>query len=243
MGRAVLVGMVAIGLAIAGSGARSGAVMRDRAGLPPQGRLASLEWLPLLLAQRERPSLPSAMAAVSPPPPPQLTPPQPARTPTTPTASTLISPTTGVNYTSLRDLLAAGKWREADSETDTLMLQAAGRTHEGWLDLEAAKKFACEDLRIIDQLWRSASNHKFGLSVQSEIYRSLGGTETYDAAIWRSFGDRIGWRAEGNWLNYSNLKFNPTTSSTGELPWGWGGWGWGGSFHSSLFSRGADCNL
>lgn len=32
----------------------------------------------------------------------------------------------GIDYTTLRDLLAAGKWREADKETQRVMLKVAG---------------------------------------------------------------------------------------------------------------------
>ena len=36
--------------------------------------------------------------------------------------TTLISKTTGVDYTRLRDLLAEEKWKEADIETEKVML-------------------------------------------------------------------------------------------------------------------------
>ncbi len=42
----------------------------------------------------------------------------------------------GMDYTTLRDLVAAGKWREADEETRRVMLKVAGREKEGWLDEE-----------------------------------------------------------------------------------------------------------
>ena len=119
--------------------------------------------------------------------------------------TTLISRSTGVNYTNLRDLLAAGKWKEADEETTRAMLQAAKREEEGWFRYEDINNFSCEDLRIIDQLWVSASQGKFGFSVQKEIYESLGGTREYNREVWNKFGDRVGWRKGGSWvfLTYS----------------------------------------
>ncbi|MFN6272439.1 MAG: GUN4 domain-containing protein, partial [Microcystis sp.] len=36
-----------------------------------------------------------------------------------------------MSYTSLQDLLAAGKWKEADDETTRAMLQAAERGENG----------------------------------------------------------------------------------------------------------------
>ncbi|OCY14208.1 MAG: peptidase C14, partial [Microcystis aeruginosa CACIAM 03] len=124
--------------------------------------------------------------------------------------TTLISRSTGVNYTNLRDLLAAGKWKEADEETTRAMLQAAKREEEGWFRYEDIDNFSCEDLRIIDQLWVSASQGKFGFSVQKEIYESLGGTREYNEEVWNKFGDRVGWRKGGSWLYYSELTFKLT---------------------------------
>jgi len=110
-----------------------------------------------------------------------------------------------VNYTNLRDLLAAGKWKEADVETTRAMLQAAKREEEGWFRYEDIENFSCEDLGIIDRLWLSASQGKFGFSVQKEIYESLGGTREYNREVWNKFGDRVGWRKGGSWvfLTYS----------------------------------------
>jgi hypothetical protein len=110
--------------------------------------------------------------------------------------TTLISRSTAVNYTNLRDLLAAGKWKEADEETTRAMLQAAN----GYFYPGDIGSFSCEDLRIIDQLWLSASKGKFGFSVQREIYESLGGTTTYNEVVWNKFGDRVGWRKGGQWV-------------------------------------------
>jgi hypothetical protein len=106
----------------------------------------------------------------------------------------------GVNYSRLQQLLAAGKWQEADEETTKVMLQVAGRESEGWFYLEDIKNFPCEDLRTINQLWLDYSNGKFGFSVQKEIYESLGGTREYNAQVWEKFGDRIGWIKRGIWM-------------------------------------------
>ncbi|WP_254625946.1 TIR domain-containing protein [Nostoc sp. TCL240-02] len=52
----------------------------------------------------------------------------------------------GVNYTRLRDLLAAGKWKEADDETLAVMLKASSREKEGWFDLAAVNNFPYTEL-------------------------------------------------------------------------------------------------
>ncbi len=41
-----------------------------------------------------------------------------------------------VDYNKLRNLLARGKWKEAEQETAHVMLQAANRVKQGWLDIE-----------------------------------------------------------------------------------------------------------
>ncbi len=140
----------------------------------------------------------------------------------------------GVDYTKLRDLLATGKWKEADIETVNRMLEVAGRKSEGWLRVEDIDRFPCEDLRTIDQLWVKYSNGRFGFSVQKRIYQSLGGTREYDNKIWEAFNDSVEWRVKSKWLSYNDLKFN-TKAAEGHLPLGWlmgcgvgwdGGGGW-----------------
>ena len=129
----------------------------------------------------------------------------------------LISAATGVNYTPLRDLLAAGKWEEADRETTRAMLQAASRAKEDGLRSKDIDNFPCEDLHIIDQLWLESSKGKFGFSVQKDIYGDLGGTREYNEEVWKNFADRVGWRKEGNWLYHRDLTFN-LDAPAGQLP-------------------------
>lgn len=146
-------------------------------------------------------SSPTAVAA--PPPSPQPSPSpsiaavtQPTPSPSTPppqSGITLISKATGVNYTRLRDLLAAGKWKEADQETTRAMLQAANREEQGGWSTEDVDKFSCEDLRIIDKLWLDFSKG--------------------------NFGDQVGWGKEGNWeiIVHDDLTFN-LNAPEGNLP-------------------------
>ncbi|WP_445175916.1 GUN4 domain-containing protein [Microcoleus sp.] len=153
----------------------------------------------------------------------------------------------GVDYTKLHDLLANGKWKEADEETRNKMLEAAGRTEDRWLRTQDMYRFPCEDLRTIDQLWVKYSNGCFGFSVQKRIYESLGGSREFDRKIWEAFGDRVGWRVNNTWLYYNDLKFY-TLAPGGHLPAGGlsgvslsvvGGVLW----HSSLASRLVECNI
>ncbi|WP_258004415.1 GUN4 domain-containing protein, partial [Cylindrospermopsis raciborskii] len=92
---------------------------------------------------------------------------------------------------------------------------------------EDAENFPCKELRTIDNLWLKYSQGKFGISVQQEIYKNLGGTKQFDYDVWISFGDGVGWRKQGSWLDYRDLNFS-LSAPTGHLPWGWGG-----DFHGS----------
>ena len=86
------------------------------------------------------------------------------------------------------------------------MLKVARRESEGWFD--DAENFSCQDLRTIDKLWVKYSNGNFGFSVQKQIYQSVGGTKGYDYDVWKKFGDKVGWRKRGQWLDYSELTFS-----------------------------------
>ncbi len=161
-------------------------------------------------------------------------------------------------FLKLNSLLQAQNFKEADEETRKIVLTVAKREKERWLWIEDAEKFPCKELRSIDQLWLKYSRGKFGISVQQQIYQSLGGTKEYNEKVWESMGDRVGWRQAGNWLKagnwlyYYQLNFTQTAPS-GHLPYRvytpglWmGKWWWvahGGCFGvSSLLSRHAECN-
>ena len=124
----------------------------------------------------------------------------------------------GVDYTKLRELLAAGKWQEADKETAKVMCQAVGKDKGGHLTGKELESFPCEDFQIINQLWLNYSDGKFGFSVQKDIYESLGGTKEYHEEVWSNFCERIGWRKGGQWLNYSELIFNLGKAPIAHLP-------------------------
>jgi hypothetical protein len=151
-----------------------------------------------------------------------------------------------VDYSPLRELLQQKKWQEADRKKGELMLAAAKREKEGWIDGESAEKFSCEDLRMIDREWLAASGGQFGFSVQLAIYKQTGNPiGDYNEEAFRRFRDAVGWRANGNWKNYDNLTWGtnaPSTALAGHLPvlpWVGSGGGWG----RSLSSRVAACEL
>lgn len=116
----------------------------------------------------------------------------------------------GVDYTKLRDALAASQWLEADNETGAVMLKIARRVDAGWLREEDITEFPCPDLNTIDCLWTKYSKGHFGFSVQSRIWQSVG--EDY-----AKFGDAVGWRVDYDWRSHSELQFN-LDGSSGHLP-------------------------
>ncbi|MBD1920068.1 GUN4 domain-containing protein [Microcoleus sp. FACHB-831] len=146
----------------------------------------------------------------------------------------------GANYSTLRDFLAAGKWKEADDETREIMLKIANRESIGWLNEDSLYHLPCTDLHTIDQLWLTSSNKCFGFSVQNSIYKEA-------ERDWEKMGDRVGWRVGGKWLSISSLNYD-IKAPTGHLP----GCGvWVASLVWGLWSRSADnfyrrldiCNL
>jgi hypothetical protein len=154
----------------------------------------------------------------------------------------------GVNYTKLRDLLASGQWKEADQETLAVMLKAANREQEGYLEIESIEEFPCTDLRTIDQLWVKYSNGRFGFSVQKRIWESLGGkSSSYYYEIYQKVGDRVGWlkwetvwlglKKEAKWLEDDDIIYD-LNAPQGHLPWRSGQ-----GRRNVLFSRAETCKL
>lgn len=174
-----------------------------------------------------------------------------------------------VDYRNLRELLASGRWQEADRETTDLMLNIVERQAEGWLKLEDIHTFPCTELCAIDQLWVNYSKGRFGFSVHERIWQSVrsqfpkqqdkpsrgDGYETY-----KKFGSCVGWYVEAKdyWLNSDELSFT-LDAPPGHLPSGkkWTmkrikgksgelrmgrGWCLGGGV-SSLTSRLVECQL
>jgi hypothetical protein len=97
-------------------------------------------------------------------------------------------------------------------------MQIVGESEEdGYFNINNILNFPREDLCIINQLWLKYSNGRFGFSVQKRIYQSLGGKRNYDEKIWEAFGDSIGWKKEGRWLNYDDMIFS-LKAPEGHLP-------------------------
>lgn len=126
-----------------------------------------------------------------------------------------------VNYSKLRKLLAASKWKEADEEMGRIMLQISDREDRGYLNFKAIQDFPSLELHKLDKLWLHYSGGRFGLSVQKQIWRRIADTSEGDYSTWLSFCDRLGWRVEGHWLTYRTLTSQPLVAEKipdGHLP-------------------------
>ncbi|MEO1401844.1 MAG: GUN4 domain-containing protein [Cyanobacteria bacterium J06635_1] len=100
------------------------------------------------------------------------------------------------NYQRLEALLSERQWEAADQETEKLILEIGwyrdrtffGGSYDGLIE------FPCQDLATIDNLWRTHSQGKFGLSVQQQFWASLDPEDfenefdLYDALL-----DKFGW--------------------------------------------------
>jgi hypothetical protein len=89
----------------------------------------------------------------------------------TTTAPSLTS-SSGVNYAKLQALLASGDWSQANQETWNVMCQAARKKVGSVLTTDEIKQIACDDIQLIDNLWRQHSQGRYGFSAQNQIYMS-----------------------------------------------------------------------
>src|SRR5919199_896163 len=116
----------------------------------------------------------------------------------------------GINYSKLRELLVAQKWKEADRETLSVLLKVCGREKEGWLREKDLANFPCVDLHTIDQLWVLYSNGRFGFSIQKQLFHDCG-------KKYQLLGDRVGWHSGEVWFPYDSFTF-ALDAPPGHLP-------------------------
>ena len=126
------------------------------------------------------------------------------------------------DYTRLESYLENRQWKQADIETDKIILEIAREPSE--VDPESANKFPCKALETIDRLWMENSDGRFGFTPQKEAYLETGNKfGEYAESIYEEFGDRVGWWSNRNlgrfWNLYENLNFkNDDSAPVGHLP-------------------------
>jgi hypothetical protein len=105
-------------------------------------------------------------------------------------------------YRPLAYFLSTGQWQRADEETFGLMLKVAGKKDQGYLSFSDIRQFPGADLQLIDFLWVTYSDGKFGFSVQKQIWVEVGGKLDFGKdtkaaiAAFKKMSDRNGWRVK-----------------------------------------------
>jgi hypothetical protein len=123
----------------------------------------------------------------------------------------------GQIYQKLEEYLLEQDWENADYETAFIMYQwMVIENYDGFYDLFI--KITLDVINDIDRLWMQYSNQKFGIKGQAKIYHDLGGTKEYNEEVWYRFGDRIGWREGGRWLELEEVVYHATTQPNNYLP-------------------------
>lgn len=126
--------------------------------------------------------------------------PQPVQAP-----ADLLPSECGIDYTRLQGLLQERLWLEADRYTCHLMLLAAGRQKQDWLNPDSLARFPCVDLNTINGLWQKYSNGHFGFTTQERIYQGLG-VELPHARRALDFAVLVDWAWKGVGGSYAMFK-------------------------------------
>ncbi len=129
-----------------------------------------------------------------------------------------LTSTANINYKPLEALLRNREWKAADRATFEILLKISQREAEGWLSQADVEKLDCEDLHTLANLWNYYSDSRFGFIQQQKIWESVGGVVgQYTPEIAEKFGDRVGWRRQGQWRTYEKLNFSKSAPE-GHLP-------------------------
>jgi serine/threonine protein kinase len=121
-----------------------------------------------------------------------------------------VTPTFNIDYSRLKKLLSRKKWREADTETWYILSQLSGKNQGIYLFQDDIKKLPCDQLYILDSIWREQSHQKFGFSIQKEIYEQVNGE--YD-----QFCQMVGWPSYRSHNDESDFNFSEK-ANRGHLP-------------------------
>lgn len=149
-------------------------------------------------------------------------------------------------YEALQNLLKAGKWLEADKETVRLILAIAGESEIENLRPSEIEHIDCSELQVIDRLWFTYSDNRFGFRVQVKMYRDLGGsiqtTIEQNAELIEQWGDRLGWRKNQKWIKCSDLDYSEK-AAVGGLPGLWWNSPYGSKMTNYFLARLMSCQL
>ncbi|NEN92849.1 MULTISPECIES: GUN4 domain-containing protein [unclassified Okeania] len=148
-------------------------------------------------------------------------------------------------YGKLRDLLSAGKWKEADQETAKVMLEISGQTDKEKLTPDDVIKFPCSVINLIDELWMNYSKGHFGFSIQKKIYESMGGTydiSQIDMKVLNMTCERLGLLSNNKSIPYEKLNFS-LEAPKGCFPVAWWDSPYGAKLAVYFLARLNACNI
>jgi hypothetical protein len=117
--------------------------------------------------------------------------------------TSLISSSSGVDYSQLQILLSNGTYQEADDLTLKLLLTAARRrnqdwTGRDWMEPNDIQSIACIDLEIVDNLWARYTNNEQGLSVQLRIWNDIRSRSSNIVETYIGFARSVKWLPPSN---------------------------------------------
>lgn len=106
-------------------------------------------------------------------------------------------------YYPLQDALKQQKWYVADDLTQDLIFQLGGgeysdRDETYWLGNHWTQQIPNADLQMLDRLWTTYSEGRFGFSVQKQIFLECGGQtgDRTEEEAWQQFDLQVGWKSE-----------------------------------------------
>lgn len=115
-------------------------------------------------------------------------------------------------YGRLQELLAAKNFYQADLETISIILSISGESDLESITPNDVRHFSCHELRVIDTLWTTYSQGRFGFSVQAQVYQSVGGsldtTIAQNDSIIVCMGEKVGWRKNNTWRKCDELDYS-----------------------------------
>lgn len=121
----------------------------------------------------------------------------------------------------LKKAAQAKNWRWMEEATSDLFREAVIPTNDqvrhqivDEITPEQIRAMPCNHLKTLDQLWRTASNNRFGFSIQRLVWESPNVNRDYT-----KFADVVGWRQNGTWLKF-NAFYEKSTAPSSTLPTG-----------------------
>jgi GUN4-like len=146
----------------------------------------------------------------------------------------------------LQELLKAGDFREADQETIRVFLAITRAPNLESITPNDVRQFPCYELQVIDQLWTTYSQGRFGFSVQLQVYQSVGGsletTIAQDNAVIQRLGEKVGWWANNRWQKCDELNYT-LNAPLGCHPSRWWNSPFGSKMTNYFFARLITCEI